>query len=156
MTNLLLGAILLCELIRIYYSYGNTSKRTHFKNRRAAQQQMIWDLEFKIAKTKQIRESVRKEYDAAKSHLFGINKEIEGAETGGIKLPEEKTKELAQRKEALERDIPRFEGALMQLDAEIDGIRPSAENPQGIPGAQNQIDQIRELITMLDEYIASI
>lgn len=153
MTNLLLGAILLCELIRIYYSYGNTSKKTHFKNRLASNKQMQWDLEFKIEKTKQVREGIRKEYDAAKSRLFAIDEQFKQESQNGATIPEEQRKQMVDQKTVLERDIPRLEQAILQLNAEIEGVKPSAENPGGIPGTQNQIDQLRELQQMIEEYI---
>lgn len=156
MTELLLGAILLCELIRLYFSYGNTGKRRHFKNRLAASKQMMWDLEFKIAKTKQMREGIRVEYDAAKSRHFNIEEQFKEEKTSGATIPEEQRKQLVDQKTVLERDIPRLEQALLQLDAEIEGVKPSAENPHGSAGVQNQIDQLRELHGMLEDHIKSV
>lgn len=117
---------------------------------------MGWDLEFKIAKTKQVREGIRREYDSAKSRLFSIDEQFKQEETSGAAIPEAQRKEMVDQKALLERDIPRFEGAMVQLDGEIEGVRPSPENPQGVAGTQNQIDQVRELEQMIEEYIETL
>lgn len=147
----LLGVIALSEVLRLYLTHKKTTKKEHFKQKLNGVKKMIYDLEFKIYKTREIREDVRKEYDMMLSRIQGIDEKIkdwkgEEAERKGI----EDQRVLAQR------DAERFKAQMKQLDEEVEGAKPTNENPEGVLGVVQQIDSMRELEQMLKDHIKSL
>lgn len=151
MTTLLLAIIALCEITRLVLTHKKSSKRKHFQQKLEGVQKMIWDLEFKSFKTREIREDIRKEYDTAKSRIDSFIKQIE-TWTGD----EAERKGVEDKKVRCERDVIRFEAQMKQLDEEVNGAKPSAENHDGVNGIVQQIDSLRELVEMLKDHIKSI
>src|SRR3990167_2591322 len=76
MELILLGIIALAEVMRLVVVYRPGSKNQHFKQKLEGVTKMIWDLEFKSFKTREIREDVRREYDASKARLSAIEEQI--------------------------------------------------------------------------------
>lgn len=114
---------------------------------------MIWDLEFKVFKTREIREDVRQEYDFMCSRHAAIEEKIKNWLKG------ENEGELARERDAkviAERDRDRLLAQIKQLDVEIEGSKRTNEYPDGAEGIVQQIDSLRELKDMLRDYIKSI
>mgnify|MGYP001574832216 CR=1 FL=1 len=111
---------------------------------------MIWDLEFKVFKTREIREDVRREYDQSKSRLSILEEQI-------TNWPKDKDegdrKRLEDQVVLLKRDVERFEAQMKQLDLEVNGAKPSMEYPDGVQGINHQIDSLQELKGMLKEWL---
>lgn len=147
----LLAVIAACELMRLWYIYKPFSRRTHFKAKLKATRQMRWDLEFKVFKTKEIREGVREQYDNAKAKLFNLEKQRDAIEAG---KPERDP--LQKDIDVLTEDAKRYEGQIKSLDIEVAGAVPGPEFPDGIIGLTDQIDSLRELETMLEDHIATL
>ena len=116
---------------------------------------MIWDLEFKRAKTRMIREEIRQTYDNLKSRLHILEEDIK-------KQKETPTMEkgdiarLDDQKVLLERDITRYEAQMKGLDLEVNGSKQTAEYPDGVQGINDQLDALRELMGMLKEYMRGL
>lgn len=125
-------------------------KKKYFKQKLDAVQKSIWDFEFKLFKTREIREDVRKVYDGAKASLFSIEQQLAAAPD------EERRKQLEDQKVLAERDIQRYEAQMMQLDIEISGAKPSPEMPDGFNGITNQLDSLQELKVMVTEYTKTL
>jgi len=110
-------------------------------------------LGFKIFKTREIREDVRKEYDNSKNRLVIIEEEIKN-------WPQEKDQgdkaRLEDKVVLLKRDVERFEAQLKALDLEINGSKPTSEYPDGVQGINHQIDSLQELKIMVKEWIKSL
>ena len=121
-------------------------KKRYFKGKLKGVKRLIWDLEFKRAKTQMIREEIRQEYDNDKSKLAILEERIK----------KQKDKKLDDEKVLLERDIKNFEKQMDGLDIEIKGSRKTVDFPDGIQGVNQQIDALRELQEMLKEYINNL
>ena len=130
-------------------------KKRYFKKKLQAVQNAIFDLEFKRFKTLEIREGIRKEYDNLRSRLEVLNTQIEkeSAPKGLRETAIDEFKRLEDQKVILEKDIETKKNQMDNLDAEVNGLAASAENPGGSPGINHQLDAYRELAGMIKEYV---
>lgn len=151
MITTLLTIIAIAEVLRLILTHKGVSKKGHFKQKLDAVTKMIYDLEFKVFKTKEIREDVRKEYDMMNSRVAALNIQIEN-----FKGNEGDKKRIEDDKVRAERDLKRFEAQMIGLDKEIFGEKPNAENPDGATGINDQIDSLRELQSMIKSWIKSL
>ena len=146
----LLGIIALAEVLRLVVTYRPVSKKQHFKQKFEGVTKMIWDLEFKAFKTREIREDVRREYDQSKARLSAIEEQI-------IIWPKDKDegdrKRLEDKVVLQKRDVERFEAQMKQLDLEVNGAKPTVDYPDGVQGINHQVDSLQELKGMLEEWI---
>ena len=130
-------------------------QKTYFKKKLQGVQNMIWDLEFKRAKTQMIREEIRQDYDQLKSKLYVLEGDIKKqAETPTMEKGE--IARLDDQKVLLDRDIKRREEQMKDLDLEVMGSKATNEYPEGVQGVNQQIDALHELKSMLKEYIATL
>lgn len=151
--SIVLTIVALCELYRLYYIFrpAPRSKRSHFKGKLKATREMRWDLEFKVFKTRELREGVREDYDNSKAKLFQLEKQRDAIPAGS------KEREPIQKQvDILAEDCKRYEGHMKTLDVEISGANPGEEYPEGAIGAVDQIQSLQELEKMLIDYIATI
>lgn len=125
---------------------------------------MVWDLEFKRFKTREIREEMRQQYDNLKHRLALLEEKIKSEkekptmEAGDIaRLDDDKVR--------LERDIDRLLNGkaddpslvcIKGLDLELEGSKPTVDYPQGVQGVAQQLDALRELKGLLTDYIKQI
>ena len=132
----------------------NKQKR-YFRKRLDGVQKMIWDIEFKRAKTQLIREDIRVEYDNMRSKLATLENQIKSQkekptmEAGDIAR-------LDDQKVLLDKDIERMLGQMKALDLEVEGSGKTNEYPDGVQGLNQQIDALRELKIMLKSYIKEL
>ena len=150
-TLTLLGIIATAEILRLLLVYKKISKKTHFKQKYEGTQKMIWDLEFKIFKTREIREEIRKEYDFMQARIEASKKQIADSITA-----EPERKRIEDQLVLAERDAGRFLEQIKALDLEISGSKPTDQYPDGVTGIMNQIDSLRELQEMLNEWIKKL
>lgn len=149
----LLTVIAILEASRLYLSHRKTGKKSHFKQKLEGVEKMVWDLEFKAFKTREIREGVRQEYDLMNQRIDSIKKQIEN----WPKDSDEGEKKRTEDKLVIcQRDADRLKGQLKALDEEVDGAKPSAENPNGAIGINHNIDSLAELSGMLKSWIKSL
>lgn len=113
-------------------------KKRFFKQKIESVQNMIWDLEFKVAKSKQIREGIRLDRDQVIQAIQSLNPEKEV----------EKVKELTERKE-------RYEKQIKMIDDEINGGTPTENSPEGI-GINEKLESLHSLKELYKEYIKTI
>lgn len=152
-TNILLSILIVIELVRFYLSYKNGDKKDFFKQKIDNVHRQIWEWEFRIFKTKEVREDIRKELDNAVSRSEITKNSIKN-------WPKDKPKEDKAKIEdeltLMERDIERFKKQIDNLDLEIYGSKPTNEHPDGVLGFQYQIDSLRELEEMLKEWVKEL
>ena len=153
MELILLGIIALAEVMRLAMVYRPGSKSQHFKQKLEGVTKMIWDLEFKSFKTREIREDVRKEYDQSKARLLALEEQIAA---WPVDKDEGDRKRLEDRVVLQKRDIERFEAQMKQLDLEVSGSKPTVDYPDGVQGVNNQIDSLQELKGMLKEWLRGL
>lgn len=132
----------------------NTQKK-YFKDKLDGVQKMIWDLEFKRFKTREIREEIRVNYDSLRSKLEILQTQI-NAEKATPTMPVDDAKRLDDQEVLLKRDIERNKAQMDQLDAEVHGANGTAENPEGIQGINDQLEALRALQGMLGSYIKNL
>lgn len=148
----LLAIIATTEVTRLILTHKKPSRKEHFKQKLDGTTKMMWDLEFKIYKTREIREDVRKEYDNCKQRISVLDGRI-------YLLPKDKEKwsdedkRIEDQKTLLERDAQRYEQQMKNLDIEVEGSKPTNDYPDGVTGIQQQIDSLRELTEMLRDWI---
>ena len=152
-TIALLALIAFAELYRLYLTQVEQTKKQHFKQKVTGVNKMIWDLEFKRFKTAEIREGVRKEYDNLKSRLFSTEEQVKNFPKDGDKAV---LAGMEDQVVILKRDVTRKEDTLKALDAEIDGIKVSKENPDGQIGITENIDSLHELMSMVKDWLKRI
>jgi len=140
-TFILLGIIAFAEILRLVLTHTKTTKKAHFKQKFEGTQKMIWDLEFKVFKTREIREDIRVEYESMQSRIQSYKQQIKDGVQGIDQLT------LA------ERDAGRLLAQIKQLDIEVNGTKPTNEHPDGATGITHQIDSLRELRGMLQDWI---
>ena len=130
-------------------------KKKYFKKKLNGVKCMTWDLEFKRAKTAQIREDIRREYDGVSARLHIIDTQIKA-------LPEDRKnwtdeqKRLDDQKVLLEKDKENYISQMKGLDVEINGSQKTNEFPEGYNGINQQLEALRELQTMLREFIKTL
>lgn len=149
----LLAGILSLEGYRMYLAIRPTSRKKHMQDRLRGTRNMIWDLQFKVFKTREIREEIRQEYDQMKSRIATLDERIKN-------WPKDKDegdrKRLEDDKVRVERDAGRFLKQMQGLDLEVEGSKPTQELPDGHQGITDQIDSLRELEGMLKDYIRGL
>lgn len=146
----LLAVIAVAEVHRTWLSMRPRTKRIHFEERLRGTRATIWDLQFKVFKTREIREDVRKEYDQMKARIEAYDTQLKN-------WPADKTegdkKNMEDDKARAERDAERFLKQMQMLDLEVEGSKPTAELPDGYAGITQQIDSLREVEKMLQDYL---
>jgi CRISPR/Cas system-associated endoribonuclease Cas2 len=127
-------------------------QKDYFKRKRQGIQYSIWDLEFKRFKAKELREGVRQAYDDSKQKLQGIEFTRKTAEENKM-LPKEELAGLDDKIVLLKRDIERYEAQMRSIDLQIDGSKQTNEYPEGYEGLEQNLDGLRELLGMVDDYL---
>ena len=147
----LLIVIALIEARRLWLVERKMTHKRHFKLKSEATGKMIWDMEFKVFKSLQVREEIRQEYDMMNSRIEAMTK--------GLKGFKGKKAEKASAEDQLalaKRDLARFESQMKQIDIEINGSKPTADLPDGHQGTVTDIDILRELRGQVDSYVKSL
>ena len=125
-------------------------KYRFFKKKAQDVQYTIWDLDFKIAKSREVREGVRQDRDRA---IEGIN-QIDNVLPSITIKPEEK-ESLEKDKATLQENVTRYEAQMKMIDDQINGGVPSEDNPAGI-GIMERIKSLTELREMIKQYMRRI
>lgn len=127
-------------------------KYRYFKEKIESIEKMIFDYEFKKYKNRVSREHVRDEYDQLKSRFAALEQRIK-SEKEKPSLPEGDAARLDDDKVRIEKEIEKKKQQLDVLDQEVNGIKPSADYPEGVMGINEQIEMLRTLKHLVKEYI---
>lgn len=149
----LLAVIAVAEVHRTVWGLMPTSKKGFFKAKLKQTRQTIWDLEFKIFKTREIREEIRQQYDQMLSRIDNLKGQI--ANWPADADPAEKAR-IADQQALAERDAERFVRQMQMLDAEVDGLKPTVDHPNGQIGISEQVDSVREVSSMITDYVKTL
>lgn len=126
-------------------------KKNHFKKKLDYTQKQIWEIEFKIATSRSLREEIRQERDRNVEALNQVEEKI--------KATDKKDKELIERlekdKKTFEDNIARFEKQMSMVDAEINGVEPTPET-NGTQGLIHHLDSLISLREMVKRYIKTL
>lgn len=116
---------------------------------------MIWDLEFKRDKSLMVREEIRREYDGTQTKLDLVLNQIKG-------LPEDRAgwtdqqKQLDDQKVILERDSETLRNQMKGIDLDVHGSKKTNEFPDGLDGIDQQLEALRQLQSILREFIKTL
>lgn len=146
----LLAVIAIAEIYRIYQTRRTPTKRDHYRNKLEGVKKMIWDLEFKLFKTREIREEIRQTYDGNNARAQVMEAQIKDWPEG---KPIEEKGTMEDQLVLIKRDNERFEAQMRNLDVEMEGTKPTNEYPEGVEGIKMQVDNLQELKTMLEDWI---
>lgn len=149
----LLIIIACSELYRTYLGMRTNTKKDHFLHKLRGTRSLIWDLQFKVFKTREIREEIRHEYDMMKARIEAFDKKLAEYPADGDQT--EKARVEDQRTLAL-KDAERYLAQIQGLDVEVEGAKPSDAYPNGHDGIMQQIDSLRELEKMLQDWIKEL
>ena len=149
----LVAVIAGCEVYRTYLGKHKPSIKDHFKRRLQGTRETIYDLQFKVFKTREIREEIRQEYDMMKSRVESLTKQIAEWPKDA---PEGDRKRLEDDKVRAEQSVNRFLAQMKELDLEVEGSKKTNEYPDGVTGVTQNIDSLRELETMIVDYIKTL
>lgn len=124
-------------------------KKKFFKNKLKQIQYSIWDLEFKVNKSRQVREGIRQDRDRMVESIQKVEAAIK-AETDKTKK-----KELEDQLTVFKDNQVRFESQMKMIDNEINGVVASQENP-GQQGILETIQGLSELKRMVKDHIKQV
>lgn len=109
----------------------------------------IWEYEFKVAKSRQVREGVRQDRDRSLEAVAQIQARI-----GGSTDPEE-MKALEMEKAVHEDNAKRYEAQMRMIDEQINGTPVNGEDA-GTQGIMDTIAGLAELRLMYQDYLKRI
>lgn len=124
-------------------------KYRYFARKVVAVQNSIWEVDFKIAKSRQIREGVRQDRDRAVEAAQQITAAIAAAVDDAQKA------ELEKQHEAQLENKRRYEAQIKMIDDQINGVPASGENP-GQEGLMDTLKAYAELREMYKSFLNSI
>ena len=138
-----------------YFKYLTNWKYRYFVKKLAGIDKMIEDLLFKRYKTLYVREQIRQEYDGLRSRLEILKTQIASEKDKPTLSPDE-FKRLEDDEVRLTQETERKVSQMKGLDIEINGAKPSAENPEGHQGLNETMEALRELTQVTKNYIREL
>lgn len=121
-------------------------KKNFFKDKIDLVTKNIWELEFKTAKSRQIREGVRLDRDRAIESIINIDNAIKA---------NPKDENLPKQKAQFEENIKRYEAQMLMIDKQINGFA-GTETEEPVIGIMEQLKSLAELRVMYRDYIKSL
>lgn len=112
-----------------------------FKGKINGVQKAIWDIEFKISKSRQVREGVRQDRDRAVEALNQIEARLKGVPSDADE----------QAKIVMADNIKRYEKQMKMVDDQING-KEGNDKEESIIGLLEQIKSYVELKQMYQDY----
>lgn len=125
-----------------YIKYATNRKYRIFAKKIKDVDATIWDFEFKVAKSRQVREGVRQDRDRAVEAALHVGRQLE-AKPAGVDL-----KKLESDKAALEDNAKRYEAQMKMVDEQINGVPAKGVDP----GQQGILDTIASLVELREMY----
>lgn len=131
------------------WKYLTSAKYRFFKRKLYAVQATMWETEFKIAKSRQVREGVRQDRDRAKEAINQLEAGLASAKDADQR--EYMQNELFKHKE----NVERYEKQMKMVDDQINGAVGDAEH-EPVIGLLEQVKSYVELKLMYEQYISEI
>ncbi len=130
------------------FKYLFNSRYRFFIKKIRSVQRTIWDNEFKIAKTRQVREGVRQDRDKTVEALQQIEVMLKSHEEGKAVLVDEVLAKIKEDQAKIADDKQRYERQMIMLDREIYGAPAQGEDP----GQQGVVDTLKALTELREMY----
>lgn len=131
------------------YKWLTSYKYRFFYKKLSGVQAAIWENEFKITKSRQLREGIRQDRDHALATVANLDNNIKNEKN------EENLKMLEAEKAKLLDNAKRFEAQMKMVDQQISGVPASGDNP-GENGILDTIKSYAELREMYKDYLTKI
>lgn len=126
------------------------AKKSFFKKKLVDCQKVIWELEFKIAKSRQLREGIRQDREFAVENVAQIEARLKQKDIS------KEEKEQLETSLAIHKDnVQRYERQITMVDNEINGIPANGEDP-GQEGIKDRIAGYAELREMYKSYLKTL
>lgn len=131
------------------YKWATSRKYRMFTRKIRDVQTNMWEYEFKIAKSRQVREGVRQDRDRSLENVQQIETILKTEIRPEVvaKITDDKAKHLE--------NAGRYERQMKMIDDQINGvvaIPATAENPEGNPGQEGIIGIIASLLELKNMY----
>ncbi len=125
------------------------NKKKRFFNKKIGDvTKSIWELDFKVAQSAQVREGVRRDRDQQLDRLAQLEAQVKGAD--------KKDKEaITAQIEETKANATRFEAQMKMIDDQINGVKASQES-DGQVGILETISSLAELREMYKDYVSKI
>ena len=114
-------------------------------------QKSMWELDFKIAKARGLREGIRQDRDRAIEASGNIDNRLKSGET----LDADTSAQLLKQKDDLLDSVKRYEAQMKMIDNQINGVPAEGENP-GENGHMDTLGSLAELRVMYKDYLNQI
>ncbi len=124
-------------------------KFQYFKSLYRQTQQQIWGLEFKVKKSRTIREGVRQDRDRAVEALARITLALEGEKD------KEAKEKLQKEHDEIQANVTRYEKQLEMIDDQINGA-VGTETKEMVIGLLEQIESLTSLKGMYLEELKNL
>ena len=109
----------------------------------------IWEMEFKINKSRQVREGVREDRDRAVENVKSLEAQIPNVEDKDMKKKMEA--DMATHAD----NVKRYEAQMKMIDDQIAGVPAKGEDP-GQQGLMETVASYAELKQMYKSYLKTI
>lgn len=109
----------------------------------------IWEQDFKIAKSRQIREGIRQDRERTLEAVNRISAAVDAEQDP------EKKKALEAERASHADNATRYEAQMRMIDNQINGVPAQGENP-GENGILETIQSLAELRAMYQQYMKDI
>ena len=115
-----------------------------------AVQYSMWDLDFKISKSRQVREGVRQDRDRAIENLNHLETALKNPE-----IAKEMKERMEEDQKAHAENVARYERQMKMIDDEITGVKAEGDNP-GQQGMLETLESYAELKGMYKQFLTTI
>ncbi len=124
------------------------NKKQFFKDKIKNVTFNVWELEFKVSKSRQVREGVRQDRDRAIEDIARLEAQI------AQEKDKDKLKELEAAKATFADNVKRYEAQMLMIDKQINGFA-GTETEEPVIGILEQLKSLAELREMYKQHIAS-
>jgi len=124
-------------------------KKRFFKQKIYSVQAAIWEVEFKISKSRMVREGVRLDRDRAKEALNQMEAAINAAKT------DEEKKNIEAQKAQMQENVIRYEKQMKMVDDQINGAAGD-DTHEPVVGLIEQLKSYIELKLMYEQHLETI
>ena len=144
--TILLGILVLFATIYFVNALRPDSKKAYFKRRINATTKEIWENEYKVEKSLQVKEGIRQDRDRIIDARYK-------AEAALKATPDDK--QLIEEIAGFNETIKRYEAQMVMIDKQVNGVAAEGNDP-GEQGLQDIISALAESRAMLKDYVAKL
>lgn len=141
--------LLVLDLFVVFYliqALRPETKKSFFKREVSRINRQLWNEEFKVEKSLQIKEGIRQDRDKLLDAKHKIDAQLKAT-------PDDK--DLQEQASNIINTVKRYELQMNMLDKQINGVPAEGDNP-GEEGANDTISSLAELRRMVKDYVTKL